>query len=112
MEELQSRTVPLREIRNVPEIINASVDFFRLYRRSLGQLILTRALPFIVFGQVLSIFLNLEDRIGVFSYSRDYGALFSRVFVVLICQGLGYCVLVALVFAALRLAEQYTPDEF
>lgn len=111
MEELQTGTVRLREIRNVPRIINASVDFFRFYRRSLGRLLL-RAFPFIVVGQILQFFFIPEGGIGAVTYTTGMAGTLLGLLAFYICYGIGYCILLSLVFSTLKLAEHYGPDEF
>lgn len=112
MEELQTGTAQLREIRTVPQIINASVDFFRFHRRSLGRLLLLRAFPFIVVGQILQFFFIPDGEVGALAYITNPGTLLLGILAVFICLGVGYSLLVSLVFSTLKLAEDYGPDEF
>lgn len=113
MEELQTQTLLFREIRNVPESINAAVDFLRLHRQSLGRLILTRLLPIIIFGQILSAFLTDEiSPFGGAAYSSGGDSRVLLLIISLCLEIITFLFTTSFVFAALRLGERYAPDEY
>lgn len=55
MVDPQSHSLSLREIRNVPETINATFEFLRLHRRKLGRLLLFRVYPILFVSNALSL---------------------------------------------------------
>lgn len=112
MEELQARTVSLREIRNVPESINVAIDFLRLHRKSLGRLVLTRVLPLIVFGRIILLVLGLGDGVSGLMYGAGSSLISLQMLLFLLCSGVGFLLIIALAFSTLKLAERHGSDEF
>lgn len=115
MEELQTQTVTLREIRTVPETINAAMDFLRLHRKSLGKLALTRVLPLIVAGRILLLVAGFGNDLGLgggLPYAAASGSIAVQGLLALLCYAIASVLLIGLTFSTLRLAEQNGSVQF
>lgn len=112
MEEQQTHAASIREIRNVPETINATIDFLRLHRRPLGKLLLTRALPLFLLGQVISVYSITMGRTSDSYAVGDTGNGTLQFILLAALTFIGYTLLIGIVYSYFRLAREYEPHEF
>lgn len=110
MDFVRQDSVSLREIRNVPETINATFDFLRLHRKPLFRSVLKRAFPILLVGNLLYTALIVFPASSIGSVELGQSVLNLLLWIASIF--LGQSMLLAVVHAYVKLADKHGVDEF
>lgn len=103
MADSLSHSLSLREIRNVPETINATFEFLRAHHRKLGRLLLFRVYPVLFFANAL-------DLIHLASQSGGGNILITIVRIIALI--IAFSIMTAVVHALAKLADRTPSGNF